>query len=53
MGDRYEFSEICPNCLVRIQCHYAESCEQTTVVCPNCKKEFKIIMEFKLVEKKK
>lgn len=51
MGDRYQLNLTCPNCLETILCYYAESCEATDTECPHCKKEFNIIMDFKLGEK--
>ena len=51
MGDRYEFNDICLNCLREIRCYYADSCGVTEVTCPYCKEKFEIIMDFKLVEK--
>jgi len=51
MGDRYEWMDECPNCGHSIRCYYAESCEVTDVKCSFCKKEFNMILDFKLVEK--
>ena len=51
MGDRYSWLEPCPNCGYMMDCWYGESCEATDVKCPHCKKEFDIVMDFKLVEK--
>jgi len=51
MGDRYSWVEPCPFCGAKMGCYYAESCDATDVQCPYCKKEFDIVMGFKLVEK--
>ena len=51
MGDRYAWVDKCPNCPEQIQCYYAESCGFTDVKCPFCKKEFDLVMDFKLVPK--
>lgn len=50
MGDRYEMPLECPNCGKLIWCYYAESSGVDKTQCENCGKEFKIVMEFKLVE---
>ncbi len=50
MGDRYEFTQKCPNCFNQIHCYYAESCGQTTIKCANCGMEFNIVIDFKLEE---
>ena len=52
MGDRYELSFKCPVCDHDIWCYYAESCGIDKVRCLDCKKEFKIVVNFKLVEEK-
>lgn len=51
MGDRYELSFKCPVCDHDIWCYYAESSGIDEVRCEDCKKEFKVVMNFKLVEK--
>jgi len=53
MGDRYEWMAKCPNCGALLRCYYAESCGMTEVKCSDCKTIFEIILDFKLVEKKK
>jgi len=50
MGDRYELSFKCPICDHDIWCYYAESSGIDKVRCEDCKKEFKIVMNFKLRE---
>ena len=53
MGDRYEWTENCPNCGHLMKCYYAESCGITDVKCPNCKKEYDLCLTYKLIEKAK
>jgi len=50
MGDRYEFKLQCLNCSWPVWCYYAESCSSTKTKCSHCGREFRIVMDFKLVE---
>ena len=52
MGDRYHWYEPCPDCGERMLIYYAESCDSTDAQCPSCKKEYDIVMTFKLKPKK-
>lgn len=51
MGNRYTFSQQCPNCFNQVFCYYSESSEETDTKCDHCGKEFHIVLDFKLEEK--
>ena len=51
MGDRYTWTETCPNCGQEIEVYYAESCGVTAVTCPHCGAEYDIVLKFVLQRK--
>jgi len=50
MGDRFYITKECPHCGEKTDGYYAESCGMTFGVCEHCKKEFKIVMDFKFIK---
>ena len=53
MGDRFEWMDKCPNCGASMRCFYAGSSGISEVKCSDCKKEYELILSFKLMEKNK
>ena len=53
MGDRYEWMDKCPNCGASMRCFYAGSSGISKVKCSDCKKEYELVLSFKLREKSK
>jgi len=52
MGDRYQWTDKCPNCGHPMQCFYADSCGIKDVKCSKCHVEYEIVLSFELREKK-
>lgn len=49
MNNNYTLTVECPNCTTQIWFHYRGE-ESTGITCSFCRRKFKIVMDFKLME---
>ena len=49
MGDRYFWTEPCPQCGKPVDCYYAESCDMTDAHCYACGKTWQLAMHLGIV----
>ena len=47
---KYRLTVECPNCTSQIWFSYTRSDELMEITCSFCKKKFRIVMDFKLIE---